>query len=244
MDPQTDRIVSVSVQELPSGNEFHTLINPGVPIPAEATAVHGITDEMVKDAPAFPAVGQMLQEAADVGVLVSFNGRRFDTPLLDTELVRHGFRGLQKDSVGRITTPEIDLYQVLIKKEPRTLEATYERFTGRKLEGAHSSEADTKALPDLLEGMAEALGFDPEDAEDLVAITRPEDEIDRDGKFKKEGGVAVFNFGKHDGEPVREHLDYLGWMLTKDFSAETKAVARYLIRHFEQKAGQQTDMGV
>lgn len=224
--------------------EYHTLINPGVPIPAEATEVHGITDEMVKDAPAFPAIGQMLQDAADAGVLVTFNGRRFDVPLLHAELRRHGFRGLRTDAIGRIVTPEIDLYQVWIKAEPRTLEAAVNRYVGGDHENAHSSRADTRVLPDVLQGMAEEFGFDPMDAKALVALTRPEDEVDRDGKFRKEGGTVVFAFGKHDGEPVKAHLDYLGWMLTKDFSEETKAVARYLIRHYEARQNGQTDMGV
>lgn len=248
-DPATDRIVQLSIQRLPprgvdDGQVWTKLVNPGRPIPAEATEVHGITDEMVKDAPTFAELAPDVQATMSGGVLVTFNGRRFDTPLIDAELVRAGQPGLPKDSVGRIIVAEIDAYQLWIKSEPRTLEAAVERFCGRKLEDAHSSAADTEALPDLLVGICEAFDLDPDDTEGLCAITRPEDEIDRAGKFRKKGNTPVFAFGPHKDQPVRNHLDFVKWMLKKDFPEETKAVARYLIQHYRAKNNDQTDMGV
>lgn len=236
VDPYTDRIVQLTLIEYPSGETFTSLVNPGRPIPAEVTKIHGITDEDVKDAPPFRDLAPMVQNVVGAGVPVTFNGRRFDTPLIDAELQRAGQPGLPRDGTGRIVHPEIDIYQVLIRTEPRTLEAVYERFVGKPLEGAHSSDADTAALPDLLEAICEAFNLDPQDAELLSSITRPEDEIDRAGRFRKdENGTPVFNFGKHKDQPVKDHLEYIEWMLGKDFPPETKAVGRTLLEHYRSR---------
>lgn len=244
LDPHTDRIVEIAILELPSGQTYHSLVNPGVPIPAEVTEIHGISDDDVKDAPTFGAIAEAIQASVTDAVLCHFNGRRYDTVLLDAELRRAGRPGLPRDEIGRIVLPEIDLYRIWFQAEERSLVAAAKRFAGVDLENAHSAEADTDVLPKILAGMAAEFGFDANDADALVKLSCPEDEVDRSGKFRKENGVAVFNFGKHKDQPVRENLDYVGWMLTADFPEETKAVGRYLIRHFEKKAGGQTSMGV
>lgn len=231
-DPYTDRIVSIALVEFPAGHAFHSLVNPGRPIPVEASEVHGIRDEDVREAPAFSELADMVQKSLDAAIPVTYNGRRFDIPLIDTELRRAGRSGFPRDEIGRIVAPEIDIYQVLIKSEPRDLVSVVKRFLDRDLEDAHSADADTAVLPDLLEAICEAFGLDPDDAEALCTLTRPEDEIDRAGKFRKnEDGVVVFAFGKHKDRPVRDHLDYVEWILGKDFPPETKDVGRYLLRH-------------
>jgi hypothetical protein len=161
-------------------------------------------------------------------VLCGYNIRRFDTLLLDAELRRAGKRGLPRDDNGKIATPEVDLYQLWVRHEARTLAGAAARFAGVTMgDEAHSASADTDVLPHMLEGMCQAFGLDPNNLDALARLSVPDGCVDRDGKFtRREDGVVVFNFGQSKGQPVASNRSFLTWMLGKDFSEETKSYAR------------------
>lgn len=229
VDPYRDRVVEACFI-MPGELCEVWRINPGVPIPAEASTVHGITDDDVSSCPPFSAFAKRIQAMAEGAVLCTHNGRRFDTPLLDAELRRAGQPGLPRHADGRLAVREIDTYALWMRCEQRTLASAARRFAGVDLIDAHSAGADTAVLPEVLDGMRQAFGLGEASIGDLCAMCVPEGEVDRDGKFKRrEDGVVVFGFGKHDGQPVANHADYLGWMMKNDFSAETKAFARKFI---------------
>lgn len=223
LDTDNDRIVEMCfVRE---GAVFHTYVDPGVPIPAEASGVHGVLDATVEGAGGFVDHAEHVQELIDGAVLVSYNGLTFDSLMLDSELVRAGQPGLEKDD-GVITHPEIDLFQVWRTCEPRNLTTAVKRFVGRDLERAHSADADTLALVDLMRGM-QLTWTDAHTVPDMLERTVDPQAVDREGKFKRdEDGTIVFTFGKNEGKDVRRHADYLGWMLEADFSSQTKAWCR------------------
>src|SRR6478735_6509032 len=92
-DTKIDRIVEVSVLKLvPGGGVDHRTrrVNPGVPIPPEATAVHGITDDDVADCPAFRVIAPGLARYLDGCDLAGFNILNFDLRLLAAESNRVG----------------------------------------------------------------------------------------------------------------------------------------------------------
>lgn len=237
LDPYNDRIVEISLQPT-WADPLVTYINPGIPIPAEVTAVHGITDEMVKDSPRFVEIAPFVQAMCETATLVGFNCRRFDTLLLAVELKRAGCAGLAKHPDGLLAVEEIDIYQLWYRAEPRTLADAARRFAGIELgDDAHSAEADTKVLSAILAGMIRQFNL-PDDVAELARLSVPDGAVDRDGKFKRDGeGVVRFTFGKHRGEPVCEHLDFVNWMLdpARDFSPETKVIARRLMRAASQQ---------
>lgn len=228
-DPYTDRIVEITMRT-EAELLLSCLVNPGVPIPAEATKVHGITDADVADATTFEAIAPHVQDIIEDAVLVGYNIRRFDTIIVDVDLRRAGGPGLPHDSADRIIAQEIDLFQIWKRFEERNLASAARRFAGMDLgEEAHSSDADTAVLPAIYEGMASAFNFDTENVGLLCAMSVPEGSIDRDARFVKlDNGAVVFNFGQHKGESVYQHPDFLEWMLKKDFSPETKNIARVL----------------
>jgi DNA polymerase-3 subunit epsilon len=230
VDPYSDRIVEMFFH-VPEGVTVHKLINPDRPIPAEASAIHGITDEKVKNAPTFRQFANATQKLVEGRVLVGYNCRRFDTVLLDEELRRAGQPGLLREN-GRIVHPEIDLYQIWSKHEERTLASAARRFADIELgDDAHAAEADTMVLPKILNGMLDEFILDGLTVEELCAQCIPEGAVDRDGKFRRrEDGVVVFNFGPKKDAPATSDTGLLGWMLGKDFSVETKEIARSLIK--------------
>lgn len=222
LDTDTTRIVEIAIVDTSGGELSHTYVNPGCPIPADATAVHGITDAMVADAPRFADFAADVQELIEGAVLVTYNGRSFDTIILDRELRRAGQAGIDLEAVQ-----EIDLLRCWRKLEPRTLAGALRRFLNVEHGDAHTALADTIQLPALMAAMVDLFGVTEEE---LVRISRPEDEVDRSGKLKRgEDGVVRFAFGKHDGAPVLEHRDYCDWMLSKDFPADTKKALRALL---------------
>jgi DNA polymerase-3 subunit epsilon len=206
------------------GAVYRRLFHPGVRIPEEASRVHGITDRDVADAPRFAEAAAEMQGMFEGRTLCGYNVRAFDTPLLDAELRRAGQPGLDLESVE-----EIDLYRVWTALEPaegsgyRTLERAVERYLGRTLVDAHAAAADTRVLPELLEAMRERHGLG---REELLELSDPPDEVDRAGKLRRADGEVVFAFGKHAGEPVARHPDYVDWMLDADFPRQTKRILR------------------
>ena len=239
VDAYNDRIVQITLRRVDDdGSEsevFSSLVNPGIPIPADSTAIHGIHDEDVAEAPTFEQIHEDVERLVDDAVLIGYNSRSFDVPLIHAELLRAGRPGFPLDEHGGIDVQEIDLYKVWLQKERRDLTTAAKRFAGiDHTDDAHDSAADVAVLEGIMAGMRGE--FDIDSMDDLMLLTAPEDEVDRDGKFKKNGeGKMVFNFGKHGpkggepGKPVSRNISYVEWMLGAEFSPETKAWCKRFI---------------
>src|SRR5204863_4157411 len=143
----TDRIIEIAiVKVLPDGKRSvkRKLIHPQIPIPKQSSDVHGITDEMVKGAPAFKEVAHELKQMLDGCDIGGYNSNRFDIPLLVEEFLR---ADVDFDMKGRRL---IDVQNIFHKMEQRTLSAAYKFYCDKSLENAHSAEADTLATFEVL----------------------------------------------------------------------------------------------
>ena len=229
VDPGTDRIVEISILRVePDGSRVTRTrrINPGRPIPEGATAVHGIRDEDVADAPSFRQIAKGLAETLEGADLAGFNVARFDIPLLDREFRDSGFDlGLDKRRI-------VDAMTIFHRMEPRDLSAATRFYLGREHSGAHEAEADVAASFEILEAQLERYDDLPQTVDALDAWLRriPENAADQSGKFVHEDGRVVFNFGKHKGKLLAEVAasapDYLQWILGSDFPDDAKRFVR------------------
>ncbi|RNC64766.1 3'-5' exonuclease [Proteiniphilum sp. X52] len=220
-----DRIVEISFLKVyPNGKEEvkSRRINPEKPIPPQATAIHGITDDDVKDCPTFKQVARSLADQLEGCDLAGFNSSRFDVPLLAEEFLR---AGVDFDMSKR---KFIDVQIIFHKKEQRTLEAAYAFYCNKKLDNAHSAEADTIATYEVLKSQLDRY---PDLENDIEKLSKEyssfNSNVDFAGRFiYDEKGVEVFNFGKHKGKPVAEVLknepSYYAWMMDGDFPLNTK----------------------
>lgn len=226
IDITNDRIVEISLVKVAAdgSKEVKTRrLNPEMPIPPEATAVHHITDDDVKDAPRFREVAKSLAsyiEGCDFG---GFNSNKFDIPILFEEFLR---AGVDIDMKNRKT---IDVQNIFHKKEQRTLEAAYRFYCNKALEGAHSAEADTLATYEVLLAQLERYEDLDGDIDFLSEYTTRNQTADLAGRILfDEKGVEVFGFGKHKGKSVREVFrkepSYYSWMMDGDFPQYTKKV--------------------
>lgn len=216
----TDRIIEMAVIRLsPGGNVLEKVrrFNPGIPIPPEASAVHGITDADVADEPPFAARAKSLLELLEPCDLVGFNLRRFDLPMLLAEFRRAGL-ALDVDS-RRV----VDVQMIFHREEPRDLGAAVRFYLDRELEDAHSALADIRATAAVLTAQLDRYDGLPRDMAGLDEYCdeiRPfETEVDR--WFSTDGeGARVFRRGKHRDrrldDVARESPDYLTWMLSAD----------------------------
>jgi len=226
VDVETDRIVEISVLRVDPDGSFETRtrrVNPERPIPPEATAIHGIRDEDVRDESPFRELaGPLLKFLGDAD-LAGFNIQRFDVPLLDRE-----FRDCGRD-LGVAQRRIVDAMTVFHRKEPRDLTAAVAFFLGREHAGAHSAEADVVATAEVLQAQLERYSDLPRTVNGLDGWLRG-DAVDRDGKFVWQNGEVVFAFGKKRGQRLRDvaavERDYLQWMCHADFPAETRAIVR------------------
>lgn len=220
-----DRIVEISLLKVyPNGKEEVKTrrINPEMPIPPQSTAIHGITDEDVKDCPTFKQVAKSLVEILEGSDIAGFNSSRFDVPLLSEELLR---AGIDFDMSKR---KFIDVQIIYHRKEPRTLEAAYKYYCNKNLDNAHSAEADTIATYEVFKSQLQKY---PELENDIDALSKEfssfNNNVDYAGRMVyDEHGVELFNFGKHRGKPVAQVLlkepSYYSWMLDGDFPLNTK----------------------
>ncbi len=219
----TDRIIEIAiVKVLTDGTRSvkRKLINPGISIPKASSDVHGITDEMVKDAPIFKQVAQELKQFLDGCDLAGYNSNRFDIPLLVEEFLR---AEIEFDMKGR---KMLDIQQIFYKMEPRTLSAAYQFYCQKSLENAHSAEADATATLEILSSQVERYPSLGNTVDSILKSVGEEQIIDFARRFVWENGVEVFNFGKFKGKPVAEVLrsepQYYDWMMKGDFPQHTK----------------------
>ena len=228
-DRLTDRIVEVAALKVsPDGSVavFESRVNPGVKIPREATAVHGITDEDVADAPSFAEVAPFLSAFLEGCDLAGYNLRGFDIPLLGREFER------VKVAFSFDGRRVVDAQVIYFRKEPRDLTAAVRTFVGREHEGAHSALADSIAAAEVLAGQLRRYADLPREIDALAAFTAPVEGrwVDADKRFVWRDGAAVFNFGAKRGQPLSvvavKNPEYLDWMLDADFPEEAKRIVR------------------
>lgn len=218
-----DRIIEIAIVKiLTDGTRIvkRRLINPGMPIPAGSTDIHGITDDMVKDAPTFKQVAHELKQVLDGCDLAGYNSNRFDVPLLVEEFLR-----AQVDFDMR-NRKLLDVQNIFHKMEPRTLGAAYRFYCSKNLDGAHSAEVDASATLEILEAQVERYPSLGSSVESILKTIGEDVIVDFARRFTMENGVEVFNFGKFKGRPVADVLksepQYYDWMMKGDFPQHTK----------------------
>lgn len=227
VDTSKDRIVEISlVKVMPDGEQETKTrrINPEMPIPPASTAIHGITDEDVKDAPRFREVAKSLAQYIEGCDLGGFNSYKFDLPLLAEEFLRAGVDiDLKKRKM-------IDVQNIFHKMEQRTLVAAYKFYCDKDLQDAHSAEADTLATYEVLLAQLARYPDDLKNDVDFLAdFSLRSKFVDYAGRVVYDDkGVEVFAFGKHRGRSVaevfRKEPSYYSWIMDGDFPQYTKKV--------------------
>ena len=228
-NPYRDRIVEIAViKVMPDGRRQEVVrrINPSMPIPAGASAVHGIYDADVADCPTFDVIAHNLYNYLEGCDLAGYNIVKFDVPMLQEEFKRCNLELNMRDR------KLIDVFNIFCRLYPRNLSAAYKFFCGGDLEDAHSALADTDATVAVLLGQ---LAKHPELPREMAGLAefsaaRDADFIDSEGRLKFSGDEAVINFGKNSGRRLRELAEedpgFLRWMLRSDFSDEVKEIIK------------------
>ena len=239
VDPAKDRIVEISLVKVkPNGEkEVKTRrINPQMPIPAEATAVHGITDADVAACPSFKEISKSLYAYVEGCDFAGYNSNKFDIPVLVEEFLRAGI------DVDFSKTRFVDVQNIFHKMEQRTLVAAYKFYCDKDLENAHSAEADTMATYEILMSQLDRYSNElKNDIGFLADFSSRNRNVDFAGRIVyNDRGDEVFNFGKHKGRQVaevfREEPSYYSWMMNGDFPLHTKKVITEIrLRDINQK---------
>lgn len=227
VDVSKDRIVEICyIKVWPNGNEVSRTmrINPGMHIPEQASAVHGIYDADVAECPTFKEVAKEIAGDFTGCDLAGFNSNRFDLPMLAEEFLR-----AQVD-IDLTRHRAIDVQVIYHKLEQRTLSAAYKFYCGAELVNAHSALADTRATYEILQAQLDhypdVLVNDMEFLSQFSSFTRNADFAGR--IVYDDAGNEVFNFGKYKGEKVETVLlrdsGYYAWMMNGDFPLNTKQV--------------------
>ena len=218
-----DRIVEIAIVKIsPDGTRQvkRKLTNPQIPIPKSSSDIHGITDDMVKDAPSFKQVANEFKQFLENSDLAGYNSNRFDLPMLMEEFLR---AGLEFDITDRKL---LDVQRIYHMMEPRTLSAALRFYCDKNLENAHSAEADAAATLDILQAQVEKYQQLGSTVESILQFTGEEEIVDFARRFIMENGTEIFNFGKHKGRPVADVLksepQYYDWMMKGDFPMHTK----------------------
>ena len=218
-----DRIVEIAIVKiLPDGKKQvkRKLINPEIPISATSIEIHGITNEMVKDAPTFRQVANELKQFLDNCDLGGYNSNRFDIPMLAEEFLRVG---MEFEGKGRKL---LDVQKIFHMMEQRTLGAAYRFYCNKELEGAHGAEVDASATWEVLVAQVVRYPQLGSNVDTILKCIGDEPLVDFARRFVMENGVEVFNFGKHKGRAVADILkaepQYYDWMMKGDFPLHTK----------------------
>ncbi len=219
----TDRIIEIAlVKILPDGSRIvkHKHINPQMPIPQASTAIHGINDDKVKDAPTFKQVANEIKQFIHDADLSGYNSNRFDIPMLMEEFLR---AGLHFEMENRRM---LDVQHIFHMMEKRTLAAAYQFYCQKELIDAHSAEADASATWEILVAQTERYQHIGNTLDTILQFTGEEKIVDFARRMIMENDVEIFNFGKFKGKAVTEVLktepQYYDWIMKGDFTLHTK----------------------
>ena len=221
-----DRIIEISfVKVCPDGQEICKTrrINPGMPIPPESTAIHGITDEDVKDCPTFKEIAKSLAAQIKGCDLAGYNYNRFDIPLLAEEFIRAGV------DIDLNRRKFVDVQTIYHKMEQRTLAAAYKFYCNKDLNNAHTAEADTMATYEVLKAQLDRYPELQNDIDFLSKYSSYNNNVDFAGRMiYNDKGEEVFNFGKYKGQLVTDVLrrdpNYYEWIINGDFALNTMKI--------------------
>lgn len=224
---RADRIIELAAIRIdPDGTETkgYWLLNPSVPIPVETTAIHGITDEIVRDQPTFKEKALEILTFFGDADFAGFNAGRFDIPMLAEEFAR----------VGIPFDPDrhrlLDAQRIFHTKEPRDLSAALKFYCDRAHADAHGAEADVQATLDVLRGQFVKYAELPKDMETLDRMFNPIDPFnaDRSGRLRWVEGEIAVNFGKKKGAKLKDlakdEPGFLKWIMKNDFPQDTRAI--------------------
>jgi len=231
-----DRIIEIAVIKMMPGGEVlrkSNVLNPTIPIPAETSAIHGLSDQDVKDKPTFKEVARDYARFFEGADLAGFNILKFDIPMLVEEFLRVDVDfDYQRKKI-------IDAQKIFHLMEKRTLSAAYRFYVNKEIQDSHTAEADTEATMEVLlaqvekyegqdvtDGLNRKIGEIRNDVEALSKITET-GMIDLAGRMvRNDKGLEVFNFGKHKNKSISAVLNqepsYYDWMMNGDFPLDTK----------------------
>ena len=223
-----DRIVQIAILKIyPSGKkeELNLLINPEMNISDSNSAIHGVTNEMVKDSPTFKDAGSEIVAFIGTSDLAGYNSNKFDIPVLAEEFLR-------ADIEFDLSTKDcVDIQNIFHKMEQRTLVAAYKFYCSKELTNAHDAMADTVATWEVFEKQLEQYDNLKPNIDFLADFSRNSvhKNIDLAGRLAiNENNEAIYNFGKHKGKTIKEisvsEPGYYGWMLEADFPRYTKKI--------------------
>jgi len=232
-----DRIVEISVLKILTNGtkELRTwLVNPDYPISEEASSIHGYNNDDLIEKPTFKHIAKEVSSFFANCDLAGYNSLRFDIPMLVEEFLRAGVDFEVK------RRKLVDVQNIFMKMEQRTLKAAYRFYLGKELVNAHAAEADTIATFEILEAQLDKYeGAEFTDRNGIVSTPVVNDiqalqefsnfnkNADLMGQFifNKEG-KEIINFGKHKGKLVEEVFlkepSYYSWIMKSDFPQYTK----------------------
>lgn len=225
LDFTKDRIVEISILKVfpdQSRKSLYYLINPTIPISQEVSAIHGITDEKVKNSPKFSDVAVEISEFIREADLAGYNSNRFDIPMLTEEMLRCGIDLYVEEKNN------IDVQAIFHAMEKRDLTAAYKFYCGKSLENAHTAEADTEATYEILLAQLDRY---PEILNNVEYISNTYNNgslhVDSGKRIMRKGNDFVLCFGKYKDMTFQEiyakDRGYFSWMYKADFGLHTKA---------------------
>lgn len=239
LDTKTDRIVELSLIKIKDDAMVITMcikVNPTIPISPEATAVHGITNEDVENCLPFSHYATEVFEFIGDNDLYTYNGLKFDIPMLFNEFERCGivwdYHMNNLIDVGNI-------YKIL---NPRNLASAYQRYSGKVLENAHSAEADCIATFEVMQGILKSESEMPKTPKDLAKYSNyDKDILDLNGYFYQTEEGIFFNFSKHKDNLAKTEIGMLYWMIRSNFPSDTIKICRFIIEEEERIMAEHLD---
>ena len=225
LDINKDRIVEIALmvidKDLNVLNKESFLINPEMPIPKEASDIHGITDKMVKSSPTFKNLCSTLKPYFENNAITGYNILRFDLPLLYAEFDRAGWTVNFNKTI-------YDVYTIETKVKSNKLGDVYKRYTGKEIEDSHRAAGDVDATYVVLKHQMPSI---KSSGEKVTVLSGTNDLVDFTRHLcKNEEGVVCFNFGKNKGKPVVSDRAYCSWLLSSDFPKQTKDILLRLLK--------------